>query len=268
MPIFETQEETPEIRERLHRVGITNLRTVAKINWKGSVYTFLPLFEVTIDVPEEKKGIHMSRLVESITESMSEAVESEVLKAHSSLEELGKCVIEHLEKKHPHRRAEVWIKTHLIIPRKTPASGKTSYEPYDVEVGVIKNYDGTFEKVLRVKVIGNTVCPHAMANNNGKTHIQRAVGELEVRAPFSEEIPLENMIEVVESSFSNPTYTLLKTVDENAVVQGMFANPKFVEDVAREIFAKARERFPGKIRVKVISNESIHKHDVIAETWN
>ncbi|ASJ07153.1 GTP cyclohydrolase IV [Thermococcus pacificus] len=268
MPIFETQEETPKIRERLHRVGITNLRTVAKINWKGKVYTFLPIFEITIDVPEEKKGIHMSRLVESITEAMSEAVEEEVLEAHTSLEELGKCIIKRLEGKHPHKRAEVWIKTQLVIPRETPASKRLSYEPYDVEVGVIKNYDGSFEKVLRVKVIGNTACPHAMANNNGKTHIQRAVGELEVRAPFNEEIPLEDMIDVVESSFSHPTYTLLKTVDENAVVQGMHANPKFVEDVAREVFSKAKERFKGKIHVRVISNESIHKHDVIAETWS
>lgn len=171
-------------------------------------------------------------------------------------------------RKAPAQEAEVWIKTHLIIPRITPASKKTSYEPYDVEVGVIKNEDGSFEKVLRVRVVGNTACPHAMANNNGKTHIQRAIGELEIRAPFEEEIPLEEMIDVVESSFSHPTYTLLKTVDENAVVQGMYRNPKFVEDVAREIFAKAKKKFKGKIHVKVISNESIHKHDVIAETWN
>ena len=90
---------------------------------------------------------------------------------------------------------------------------------------------------------------------------------LRLEPPY-DEIALEDMIDVVESSFSHPTYTLLKTVDENAVVQGMFANPKFVEDVAREIFAKARERFSGKIHVRVISNESIHKHDVIAETWS
>ncbi|ACS33932.1 GTP cyclohydrolase IV [Thermococcus gammatolerans] len=264
---IETQEETPRIKEPLRRVGITNLRSVAKINWKGRIYTFLPLFEITIDLPAEKKGIHMSRLVESVTEAMSEAVEEEVKEAHTSLEELGRAIIRRLEGKHPHRRAEVWIRTHLIIPRETPASGKVSYEPYDVEVGVIKE-NKSLEKVLRVKVIGNTVCPHAMANNEGKTHIQRAVAELEVRTAFEENVALEDMIEVVESSFSSPTYTLLKTVDENAVVRRMFENPKFVEDVAREIFSKARERFKGKIHVRVISNESIHKHDVIAETWS
>jgi GTP cyclohydrolase-4 len=128
MPV-ETQEERPAFREPLRRVGITNLRSVARINWKGRVYTFLPLFEVTIDLPAEKKGIHMSRLVESITGAMSEAVEEEVKEAHTSLEELGRCIIHRLEEKHPHRRAEVWIRTHLIIPRKTPASGKLSYEP-------------------------------------------------------------------------------------------------------------------------------------------
>ncbi|WP_297498627.1 GTP cyclohydrolase IV [Thermococcus sp.] len=266
--MIETQEERPAIREPLRKVGITNLRSVAKINWKGRVYTFLPVFEVTIDLPAEKKGIHMSRLVESITEAMSEAVEEEVKEAHTSLEELGRCIIKRLEGKHPHKRAEVWIRTHLIIPRETPASKRLSYEPYDVEVGVIKNEDGSFEKVLRVKVIGNTVCPHAMANNSGKTHIQRAIGELEVKAPFDRGITLEEMVNVVESSFSSPTYTLLKTPDENAVVQKIFENPKFVEDVAREIFSKAKERFSGKVHVRVISQESIHKHDVIAETWS
>lgn len=266
--VVETQEERPEIMERLHRVGITNLKTVARINWKGKTYTFIPTFEITIDVPAEKKGIHMSRLVESITETMSEAVEEEVRRAHTSLEELERCIIRRLEGKHPHRRAEVWIKTSLILERETPASKKQSLEAYDVEVGVIKHETGEFEKVLRVGVIGNTACPHAMANNAGKTHIQRAVATLEVRTAFDEEIALEDMIDVVESSFSHPTYTLLKTVDENAVVQGMFANPKFVEDVAREIFAKAKERFKGRIHVRVISNESIHKHDVIAETWS
>ncbi|AEC51305.1 GTP cyclohydrolase [Pyrococcus sp. NA2] len=263
---METQEEEPEIKIPLPRVGITNLRTIAKINWKGRVYTFIPTFEITIDLPREKKGIHMSRLVESITDAMSEAVEEEVRKIHTSLEDLALAVIERLEKKHKHKRAEVWIRTTLILERRTPASNKISYEPYDVEVGVIKE-NGEIRKVLKVKVIGNTACPHALANNQGKTHIQRAIGELEIVTDFRNDIALEDMIEVVESSFSSPTYTLLKTPDENAVVRRMYDNPKFVEDVAREILIKARNRFPGKIHVKVISNESIHKHDVIAEAW-
>jgi len=264
---IETQEEPPEIKVYLPRVGITNLKSVAKIEWKGRIYTFIPTFEVAIDLPEEKKGIHMSRLVESITETMSEAVEEEVKKVHTSLEDLALCIIRRIEKKHSHKRAEVWIKSTLILERQTPASGKTSYEPYDVEVGVIKNSDGSIKKVLKVKVIGNTACPHAMANNQGKTHIQRAIAELEIETHFNEDIALEDMIEVVESSFSSPTYTLLKTPDENAVVRRMYENPKFVEDVAREIVYKARNRFKGKIHVKVISHESIHKHDVIAEVW-
>lgn len=267
MQIFETQEEVPPIRERLHRVGITNLKTIARINWKGKLYTFIPTFEIAIDVPEEKKGIHMSRLVESITESMGEAVEEEVSKVHKSLEELELSIIGRLEKKHRHTRAEVWIKTQLILERETPASKRISLEPYEIEVGVIKEPE-RLEKILKVTVIGNTACPHAMANNKGKTHIQRAVAMLEIRTDYDEEIALEDMIDVVESSFSFPTYTLLKTVDESAVVQGMHRNPKFVEDVAREILHKAKKRFRGKIYVKVISNESIHKHDVMAETWN
>ncbi len=265
--MIETQEERPSFEEPLRRVGVTNLRSVAKISWRGRVYTFIPVFEVTIDLPAKKKGIHMSRLVESVVETMGEAIEEEVQEIHGSLEELGLSIVRRLARKHPHRRAEVWIRTHLIIPRKTPRSGRVSYEPYDVEVGVIEDGEMGVTKVLKVRVIGNTVCPHAMANNDGMTHIQRAIGELEVRTNLEEEIALEDMVDVVESSFSSPTYTLLKTSDENAVVREMHRNPKFVEDVAREILAKAKEKFGGYIHVKVISNESIHKHDVIAESW-
>lgn len=48
----------------------------------------------------------------------------------------------------------------------------------------------------------------------------------------------------------------------------MFVNLKFVEDVVREIFVKVKECFRGRIYVRVISNESIYKYDVIVEMWS
>jgi len=70
----------------------------------------------------------------------------------------------------------------------------------------------------------------------------------------------------VEGSFPSEVYALLKTEDEVYVVEKMFSNPKFVEDVTRQIIDSARKRFPGcVIKVKTISQESIHRHDVVAE---
>jgi GTP cyclohydrolase IV len=138
-------------------------------------------------------------------------------------------------------------------------------ETYAVEVKLVSE-NGGYRKVLKVAAAGNTVCPHAMNECDGKTHIQRAVGILEIETAYENEIDLEDMIDAVEDSFPSRVYTLLKTEDEKKVVADMFANPKFVEDVTRSILKNAKKRFSGcRIRAKTISEESIHRHDVIAE---
>ena len=124
---------------------------------------------------------------------------------------------------------------------------------------------GRFRKSLGVKVLGNTVCPHSM-EVSGLPHIQRAIGFLDVETSFDNMVDLGDMIKVVEDSFSAKVYTLLKTEDEAAVVRRMFSNPKFVEDVCRDIISGAKIFRNCRVNAKAISEESIHRHDVIAES--
>jgi GTP cyclohydrolase-4 len=255
----ETQEYTPAVSEKLERVGITNLRTLVKTGFEGHMYKFVPTFEVSIDLSKEKKGIHMSRLVESI----SEVVTSEAAYKHETFENLERSIIEALAQKHPFDRAEIGLETALVVEKKTPISKKDTMETHDVSVKVI--YDGKYTKVLKVSVIGNTACPHSKENTD-HPHIQRAVGELEIICDYDNDIGLKEMIECVESSFSCEVYTLVKTDDENHMVNKIYDNPKFVEDVTREILDAAKKKFKNcKIRAKTVSQESIHRHDVIAE---
>jgi len=257
----DTQDLRPDIEEDLTKVGVTNLRTLVQTSWGGHKYKFVPRITLTVDLSGEKRGAHMSRLVEAITESIEE--ESE--KVYGSLEELEQKILENLEKKHPYRRGEVTFESELVVERKTPETGRRTMETHDIAVSVVKE-NGAYRKKLAVKVVGNTVCPHSMENTDGKPHIQRAVAELTVEAAADANIPLEEMIDVCEQSFSSPAYTLLKTPDENRVVEQMHENPKFVEDVCREILDKAKKKFKNvKIHARVVSQESIHRHDVIAE---
>jgi len=259
--VEDLQDRIPEVKENLERVGITGLRTIVRTKWKGHEYRFVPNFELTIDLSKRKKGVHMSRLIESITETLEEETKS----LHPSLEELEKHILERLKKVHSYRRAEITMKTELVVPKKTPITKKETMETHDIWISVI-NDNRNYKKILRVEVLGNTVCPHSMEYAKGKAHIQRAIGILEIETDYKNSVELENMIDVVESSFSSKVYTLLKTEDERAVVNEMFSNPKFVEDVCREILSNAKSKFKNsKIRVKVISNESIHRHDVVAE---
>lgn len=256
------QDNRPQVQEDLERVGVTNLRTIVLTEWKGRKYTFTPRIELTIDLDRKKRGAHMSRLVESITET----IEEEIVLRHGSIEEVGKSILERLEKKHPFQRAQISMETDLVIPRKTPKTHKTTMESYGVYVNV-SYAGGDYRKTLRVSVTGNTACPHAMEQTKGKTHIQRAEAVLELNTSYDNMIDLEDMVDCVEKVFPSEIYSLLKTEDEVYVVRKMHANPKFVEDVTRGVIDASRKRFPGcRIRVKTISQESIHRHDVIAES--
>ncbi len=261
--MIDTQDSKPDVREDLERVGVTDLKTIVEIRWKGVMYRFVPKIEITISLKKDKKGVHMSRLIESIAETVEEETEA----THNSLEELEKHILLRLKEKHPYEKADISMETDLVVEKKTPVSRKRTMETHNITVAVYSD-NGLFRKKISAEVLGNTVCPHAMEHAKGKAHIQRTLGVVEVESDYSMPVELEEIISCVEKSFSSPVYTLLKTADEKKVVEQMFSNPKFVEDVCRSILANAKKKFKKcRIKAKAISYESIHRHNVIAEAY-
>ncbi|MHB1868133.1 MAG: GTP cyclohydrolase, FolE2/MptA family [Nitrososphaerales archaeon] len=256
-----TQDRQPKVKEIIDRVGISGLRTGLKLTTNSAETFFTAEIDLFIDLDTERKGIHMSRLVESI----NEVIAKRSRQSKDSFESLGVDILTELKKRHKYSTGEVVIKTTIFLRRHTPITNKPTDEPYDITVGVIARGE-TFFKSLGVRAIGNTLCPHSLETTKGKAHVQRATIDLQVEVPIKEEIRLEELIEICEKSFSSPTYTVLKTDDEAAVVEEMFKNPKFVEDVARDCFRQAKNlNFMGKVKIHAASFESIHKHNAISE---
>jgi GTP cyclohydrolase-4 len=259
----DTQDLSPKVKETIDRVGISGLKAALKLRASSGSQEehFLADIDLFIDLVPERKGIHMSRLVESINEIISRRCEQ----PKESFEAIGKDILTELQKRHHYNRGEITMRTTILLRRHTPVTGKPTDEPY--EVGVRVMVDGTsFIKNLSVKAIGNTLCPHSLETTRGKAHVQRAEIDLSIETAAEEKILLEELIEICENSFSSPTYTVLKTVDEAAVVEEMFKNPKFVEDVARDCFKQTRNlSFKGKVKIRVVSLESIHKHNAVSE---
>lgn len=259
--IIDTQDDEPKIKEYLDKVGVEGIRAHLKIVRQNVEYSHLPHIDMNIDLPDNKKGAHMSRLLETINEVISRKTEG----IKESLEEFGDEVLEEIQKKHPYQRAELTIKTTLIIDKLTPVTHKKTIEPYDILTKVIRN-NGITLKYLEVKVIGNTLCPHCLKVTGSKTHIQRADLQLGILTDLKTNISFEEMINICEECFSSPTYTVLKTEDEKFVVEQMFKNPKFVEDLTRECFLKTKHLgIKAEVTVRAVSYESIHKHNVISE---
>jgi GTP cyclohydrolase-4 len=261
--VFETQNERPLYRIHLSRVGVRNLKTFVMTERSGLRYHFIPRVEITIDLPAELKGVHMSRLVESMTEAVTDQ-----FRIHNSVEELQIDILDALAHKHVFTHGEVKFEFEFGYESKTPVSKKRTWEVCDITAITIKEEDKQPVHSVEVRVIGNTVCPHCMANNDGMTHMQRAVGVLRVVGETDDVPKYGAMIDVIEKSFSSKTYSLLKLEDEIEVTRQMHENPQFVEDVCRNILQNAKDAFADRsleMYAEATSLESIHKHDVIAQ---
>ncbi|MFQ5832088.1 MAG: GTP cyclohydrolase I FolE2 [Candidatus Thorarchaeota archaeon] len=261
--VVDTQNEKPHHHIQLNKVGVKDLKTFLITERSGLRHHLIPRVEFTIDLPADLKGVHMSRLVESMTEVISEE-----FSVYNSVEELQMRVLDALSDKHRYSRGEIKFDFEFGYATKTPASKQRTWEVCDITASTTKVEGEPFSHDVEVSVIGNTVCPHCMANNHGLTHMQRAVGFLRVTGS-TENIPTYgDMIEVIERSFSSPTYSLLKLEDELHVTKQMHDNPLFVEDVCRNILQNAKNKFEDRtldMCAEARSLESIHKHDVIAQ---
>ena len=143
-------------------------------------------------------------------------------------------------------------------------------------------------KQVGVEVQGMTVCPCAMETAfmkleqevpelkmiEGKvptiSHNQRNRTALMIEVPEQVDIEADDLIEIVESSLSSPTFGVLKRADEANVVIEAHKNPKFVEDVVRDILGKLLRKYKRlgdsvRVTVRSESEESIHKHNAFAE---
>jgi GTP cyclohydrolase-4 len=256
-----TQDRVPKVQETIDRVGIAGLKTGLRLCSGPGETCFTADIDLFIDLDETRKGVHMSRLVESINEIISKGART----PKDSFERIGVDILSEVEKRHKFRKAEITIKTTLLLGRHTPITNKPTEEPYEISVRIMSD-QGQFSKNLLVKAIGNTLCPHSLETTKGKAHVQRAELELAVETDVKANIVLEELIEICEKSFSSPTYTVLKTQDEASVVEEMFRNPKFVEDVARDCFRQTKNLgFDGRVKIRAVSFESIHKHNAVSE---
>lgn len=226
---------------------------------------------VFVDLPASKKGSDLSRN----SEVMENTVEQSVREPSSSLEALCGEIAKRLLQKHEYAtRSEVHAHADYFLDKFTPGKRKTM-EPYKIMSEVVATKDGNMRKFIGVEVMGMTACPCAMETIRkayGKdlkmTHNQRCISTLIMESRGN--VDADDLIDIAEASMSSPTYEILKRADEKEVVVHAHENPKFVEDVVRDILTNVLEKYhnlPDDIEIVARSEslESIHKHNAFAE---
>ena len=198
---------------------------------------------------------------------MSRFIEAayELLFPHpTTLSIVDSIAIRVMEKLHsPYATVEAEFK--IFLPREAPASKRKSLMPYIASYESVRFQGEAPEHFVEVTVPVTSLCPCSKAISERGAHNQR--GTISIRALQREGTILwiEDLVETAEACASSPIYTLLKREDEKRVTEMAYDNPKFVEDMVRDVAVALRsDGRIGRLEVTASSEESIHNHQAFA----
>ena len=236
----------------LHKVGIKGVRYPIRVldRAKGVQYTTSTV-DLFVDLPRHFKGTHMSRFIEALQRHSDDLSMPRFLRMLSEIRS-------DLEAE----SAFGSIAFPYFIDKEAPVSRLPGVMAYDCRYeGMVNSQSHHFTVSVAVPV--TTVCPCSKAISDRGAHNQRGVVTVTVElGPF---FWIEDLISIVEKSASSPVYTLLKREDEKYVTEQAYDNPKFVEDLVRDVYIGIKElqRFP-RFSVEAENFESIHNHSAFA----
>ncbi|MCE7913193.1 MAG: GTP cyclohydrolase I FolE2 [Nitrosomonas sp. PRO4] len=252
LPIADVQNSFDSRRIAIDRVGIKAIRhPVIVADKDGGVQRTIAVFNMYVNLPHNFKGTHMSRFVEILNGHEREiSVESFQLMLQEMIEKLG-ADSGHIEMTFPY-----------FVNKSAPVSQVKSLLDYDVTfTGEIKNNEYFF--TMKVVVPVTTLCPCSKKISNYGAHNQRSHVTISVRT--NSFVWIEDIIKIAETNASCELYGLLKRPDEKYVTERAYDNPKFVEDIVRDIaeVLNRDERIDAYV-VESENFESIHNHSAYA----
>ncbi|HXF77818.1 MAG TPA: GTP cyclohydrolase FolE2 [Usitatibacter sp.] len=251
-PIPDVQSSPDTRHLAIDRVGVKSIRHPALIRERsGGAQNTVAMFSMYVGLPHHFKGTHMSRFVE-ILNAHEREISPDTFRSMVR-EMVGKLEAEsgHIEMSFPY-----------FVSKKAPVSGVASLMDYEVTfVGEI--VDGRESFTLKVLVPVTSLCPCSKGISERGAHNQRS--HVTIAAKIRTFVWIEELIDIAEGEASCQLYGLLKRPDEKFVTENAYDNPKFVEDMVRDVAARlnADKRIESYV-VESENFESIHNHSAYA----
>lgn len=291
VPTFErdVQSSRPRVAIGLSRVGVTNLERIIRLTEKGRDNLFHAQVDLFVDLAPQQAGVHMSRF----SDELEAVVDAITVQAAPDIETFAETLAQRTVESQGALRSEVRVRARFPMRKTAPISGKVTQSLYTL-IGIAVATRTATRRVVGVEADGLTACPCAqeMVRSYAKqllqeqegmddataerilslvplaTHNQRGRGTLLLGTQH--EVQAFDLVHIVEHSMSAEIYELLKRSDEFFVVNKAHRNPRFVEDVVREMVRLTLDAYPHLDEGDLIvarheSFESIHRHNAFAE---
>lgn len=248
--IEDIQAQPDGRRLAINAVGIRRLRLPIQVEDSGTLQHTVAEVGCAVALAAEHRGTHMSRFVALLAEAQQPL-------SAGSLPDLLTAITGRLDA----HTAEIEYAFPFFIHKRAPVSGAIS--PMDYRVRLHARLAGDkLRTTTEVTVPVTSLCPcskeiSAYGAHNQRSHVRLAI--MDATCGISE------LVELVESEASAPLYGLLKREDEKQVTEQAYENPKFVEDMVRDVALRVKA-LPGvnSFRIEVENFESIHNHSAYA----
>jgi GTP cyclohydrolase I len=249
--VEDVQAHADTRRLPINRVGIKDIRHPVRVRDRaaGEQHT-IASFNMYVSLPHDFKGTHMSRFVEILHTEREISVES--------FDGMLRTMAARLEADTGH----IEMSFPFFVMKRAPVSGVESLMDYRATlIGELRN--GHTEMWLRVAVPVTSLCPCSKRISDYGAHNQRS--QVTIAARLRSHMWIEELIEIAESEASCELYGILKRTDEKYVTERAYDNPKFVEDLVRDVATRLnRDDRVAAYVVEAENFESIHNHSAYA----
>ena len=252
LPIPDVQSSADTRHIAIDKVGIKDIRHPIRVRDRSGGEQFtIATFNMYVNLPHNFKGTHMSRFVEILNHHERELTVA-------SFKDMLLEMTRRLEAESGH----IEMAFTYFVNKAAPISRVESLLDYEVTF-FGENRKGKVTTNIKVVVPVTSLCPCSKKISRYGAHNQRSHVTLDVRTRGF--IWIEELIELVEKEASCELYGLLKRPDEKYVTERAYENPKFVEDMVRDIAAKLNtDKRVGAYSVSSENFESIHNHSAYA----
>ncbi|HUN91412.1 MAG TPA: GTP cyclohydrolase FolE2 [Burkholderiaceae bacterium] len=235
----------------IQRVGIRSLRLPVTVATPDGPQPSIATVGMFVMLPADKKGTHMSRFIDVVQQH------GEPL-SPASMRTLMAAMLERLEAS----EGMIELRMPYFMRKSAPISRVASLMDYELTLRA--EHDGTAVRVTQEVVVPVTsLCPCSKKIADYGAHNQRS--HVTIGAVLREDVSVEDLVRVAEESASCEVWGMLKRIDEKYVTERAYDNPKFVEDIVRDVALRLRgDARIAAFRVECENFESIHNHSAYA----
>ncbi|MEO1528997.1 MAG: GTP cyclohydrolase FolE2 [Planctomycetota bacterium] len=241
----------------INKVGVTNVRYPISLRTPGSgqgnefIHTVATI-NMFVSLPHDVKGTHMSRFLEVLNEYHNDLSGDTLRLVANSMKEKLESDQAYLEVSFPY-----------FVNKPAPVTGQTGKLDFDVTFELASNGDDDF--IMTLKVPATSLCPCSKEISSYGAHNQRCDMTVKVRLAEGVHLWIEELFAMVEKCASTQVFSVLKRPDEKWVTERAYENPKFVEDIVRDLAVTLNE--DDRIvwyQCASENYESIHNHNAYA----